>query len=123
MRHIVHKSPNKHHALTHIIKNCIFISLIFVLNIPIAACNNNEDSLTKIHGLVTDVQAKNITEIETFSIRDDLGANWIFTTNGPLEITPSHLKQHMMEGDPVEVIFKKESVVPIAIHILDYRGS
>lgn len=121
MRPLVHKSLNKHRTLTHIIKNGAFISLIFALSIPIAACSNNENSLIKIHGLVTDVQARNLTEIEIFSVRDALGKNWIFTTDGPLETTPSHLRQHMMEGDPVEVIFRNGSVVPIAINILDYR--
>jgi len=95
----------------------VFVAVALLL----AACGGEEDSLETVHGKVTDVQTRSLTEIESFSLRDEDGETWLFAIEGPLEITPSHLRQHMLDGDAVSVQFERRGASLIAVSVSDYR--
>jgi hypothetical protein len=85
-----------------------------------AACVGGEVARGTVHGKVTDVQTRTFTEIESFSLRDAAGETWLFATEGPLELTPSHLRQHMLSGEEVRVQFERRAGGLIAVSISDY---
>ena len=106
-------------AITRIAKS-VLLAVILTGAILLTACGSSDDALGTVHGSVTDVQERSITEIESFSVRDDTGETWIFTTEGPLEPFPAHLRQHMLIGQQVRVIFENQDANLIAVSILDY---
>ena len=88
----------------------------------LAACGGGEDVGT-VHGNITDIQTKSITEIESFSVLDEAGETWIFVTEGPLDLlglTTSHLRQHMLDVQAVRVVFEREALGLVAVGIYDY---
>ena len=106
-------------AITRIARS-VLLAVILTGAILLTACGSSDDALGTVHGSVTDVQERSITEIESFSVRDDTGETWIFTTEGPLEPFPDHLRQHMLIGQQVRVIFENQDASLIAVSILDY---
>ena len=86
----------------------------------LAACGGGEDARETVHGKLTDVQTRSFTEMESFSLRDEAGETWLFATEGPLELTPSHLRQHMLSGEEVRVEFERRAAGLVAVSICDY---
>ena len=60
-----------------------------------------------LRGRIVDVDARSLVEIESLTIRDESGAAYTLEARGmPLgEFTPSHLREHMVSGAPVEVSY------------------
>jgi hypothetical protein len=86
----------------------------------LAACGGNEDDPGTVHGKLTDVQNRTFTEIESFSLTDEAGETWLFVTEGQLEMTPSHLSQHMLSGEAVSVQYERRAEGLVAVGIADY---
>ena len=86
----------------------------------LAACGGGDDAPETVHGKLTDVQTRSFTEIESFSLLDDAGETWFFVTEGRLELTPSHLRQHMLSGEEVTVEFERRDGSLVAVGISDY---
>ena len=86
----------------------------------LAFCNTREDSPETVHGRITDVQIRSVTEVDSFSLADAAGGTWSFTAEGPLEFTPSHLRGHMLTGEDVSVRFRRAGDVLIAVSVEDY---
>jgi hypothetical protein len=61
-----------------------------------------------VDGIVTQVQATGLTEVQGFTLRI-AGGKTIQLTLGPLEnatqFSPGHLKEHQASGSPVRVFF------------------
>lgn len=73
----------------------------------------------EVRGLILDVVARNIIEIELLTIRDDAGQEYTFTTNGFVEVTPSHLKEHQLFGQKVLVKYVEQGGRLVALEVLD----
>ena len=86
----------------------------------LVACSGGKDAGGTVHGKLTDVQSRTFAEIESFSLRDETGQMWLFSTDGPLEITPSHLRPHMVTGEEVSVQYEHRAGALIAVGISDY---
>lgn len=55
-------------------------------------------------GLVTEVQARSLTQVETLTIQEQpTGRLLTFQAEENIGFTPSHLRQHMLQGAPVTV--------------------
>ena len=65
--------------------------------------------LKQVQGLVVEVVARNIDEVETLGVRDADGRVWTFTTQGYAGFTPGHLREHQLFGDRVVVYFREEA--------------
>ena len=85
-----------------------------------AFCDTGEDPPETVHGRITDVQIRSVTEVDSFSMADAAGETWSFTAEGPLEFTPSHLREHMLTGEDVSVRFRRAGDVLIAVSVEDY---
>jgi hypothetical protein len=65
------------------------------------------------------VTPRSLTEVETLRIRDAGGKIWTFTTQGPLEFTPSHLLSHQLQGQSVLVTYVAKGDALVAVKIED----
>ena len=65
------------------------------------------------------VVARNITEIESVSIRDQDGRRWTFTTEGYTGVTPAHLREHQLFGQQVVVSYVEREDRLVAVKIGD----
>jgi hypothetical protein len=65
------------------------------------------------------VESRNIAEIEHFTIRVANGREYTFTTEGFVEFTPSHLKEHQLFGQQVLVTYVKQDERLVAVKIGD----
>ncbi len=73
----------------------------------------------EVEGLVVEVAGRNIVELETLGIRDENGTLWTFTAEGPLEFSPSHLREHQLFGETVTVSYVRRKDVLVAVEISD----
>ena len=72
-------------------------------------------------GLVTDVAARTLLEFETIEVTDANGRAMVFHANGGAfdEFTPSHIREHMLLGEPVEVGYRAEGGRLIIVSLRD----
>ena len=88
----------------------------FALNI--ISCSSPMES---VKGLVVEVVAKSPVEVETLTLVDQDNTNLKFYTNGTIfpEFTPSHLRDHMLLGDPITVWYKRRDGILLLKEITD----
>jgi hypothetical protein len=75
-----------------------------------------------VSGVVVDVQAESLLELSSLKVRDEAGVTWEFVRRGPGgvgELTPSHLRQHGVLGEPVTVTFRREGRLLVIDRITD----
>ncbi len=65
-----------------------------------------EESLQSVRGAVTEVEAGTIIDLTSLTVVDGEGRTWSFRAKGFVEMTPSHLRQHALLGDPVTVYYR-----------------
>ncbi len=60
-------------------------------------------------GLITSVEARTLLDIESIEVTDDTGASLEFHARGRrfAEFTPSHVREHMLQGLGVIVTYRK----------------
>ena len=73
----------------------------------------------QVRGHILEVVARNITEIESVSIRDQDGRRWTFTTEGYTGVTPAHLREHQLFGQQVVVSYVEREDRLVAVKIGD----
>ena len=74
-----------------------------------------------VRGLVLDLGAKSLLELESLTIEDESGTRWTFAARGKrlAEFTPSHVREHMVQGLQVTVIFHRQDGELIIDNITD----
>lgn len=97
------------------------LALLLLLS---TACVGSEavDDVTgaaHVRGQILEVVTRNIAEIELFTIRDNTKQEYTFITEGTLEFTPSHLKEHQLLGQSVLVKYVEEGGRLVAVEIGD----
>ena len=96
----------------------------------LSACGNGDDTATAVtaspgedsgtvKGLVVEVAGRNLVELETQRIRAEDGTVWTFTAQGPLEFSPSHLREHQIFGETVTVSYVRRGELLVAVEIGD----
>lgn len=73
----------------------------------------------RIRGMVLEVVARNITEVETLRLLGEDGQEYRFTSERFVGFTPSHLREHQLFGQPVIVSFFQKSGQLVAVDITD----
>ena len=69
---------------------------------------------------MVDVVVRNFTEVESLRIRDDTGKIWDFAgAEGFIGFTPSHVKEHQIQGLSVLVSYVREGDTLVAVHLAD----
>jgi hypothetical protein len=81
---------------------------------------DTQDQTLRVRGVVTEVQARSLLELELLRVTDQRNTVWDFRP-GPEDVTgfghdytPSHLRQHMVQGVPIIVTYtEKDGVLTI----------
>ena len=84
-----------------------------------AATSGPGEASGEVEGLVVEVTGRNIVELETLGIRAEDGTVWTFTAEGPLEFSPSHLREHQLFGETVTVSYVRRGELLVAVKISD----
>ena len=84
------------------------------------ACETPGSAEASVEGYVIDVSAKSLLEIDVLTIEDGEGKEWSFSGRGYRGITPSHLRQHMVQVFRVAVTYREEGKELIIEEIRDY---
>ena len=110
--------------------NCLYSSaFLFSFLLLFTGCEEGvaERDLFVVHGLIAEVSARSLTETNWFSLETDGGAIFKVMVETDLgKFTPSHLRSHMITGQPVEVIFSEKETTNnliIAVSVRDYHGN
>jgi hypothetical protein len=81
---------------------------------------DTQDLRLQVRGVVTEVQARSLLELESLRVVDEQNTVWDFRPgpNGVMaaghDYTPSHLRQHMVQGEPIIVTYtEKDGVLTI----------
>lgn len=81
---------------------------------------DTEDAPLPVRGVVTEVEARSLLEMELLRVTDQQNTVWEFrpgprgVTGTGHDYTPSHLRQHMVQGVPIIVTYtKKDGVLTI----------
>ena len=91
----------------------------------IIACGGNSPDLgdpvgAQVRGIVLEVLGRNIVELETLRIRDETGREWTFgAAQGFIGLSPSHLREHQLAGEPVVVTYVTRDGQLQAVDITD----
>ena len=94
----------------------LIASRLGVTFILLAACGDGQQS---VRGLITEVQPRSLTEVATFTVQDDVGRTWTFETEGPIDFTPSHLREHMLTGQWITVYYREQDNRLLAERVTD----
>ncbi len=74
----------------------------------------------QVRGHVVDVVVRNFIEVESLRIRDEAGTIWSFRgADGFIGFTPSHVKEHQLQGLSVLVSYVREGETLVAVHLAD----
>lgn len=77
----------------------------------------------QVRGVVTDVQARSLLELESLRVVDEQNTVWDFqpgpegVTGSGHDYTPSHLRQHMVQGAPIIVTYREKDGVLTIVSI------
>ena len=99
--------------------------LIFSISLYFIACSNNVDATEeeyKAVGRIVDVESYSLKKADKITIH--LGDNLIedyFIKTYLEEFTPSHIREHMLTGEPVKVFYYVLGDKNIVNHIEDYE--
>ena len=93
--------------------NIVWTGFFFLAIVVVMACGQPGSGLTgegsrEVEGMVVEVVARNLEELETLRIRDSGGTIWTFTTEGYVGITPAHLREHQLFGDAVTITYQEK---------------
>ncbi|MDE2822432.1 MAG: hypothetical protein OXK79_02875 [Chloroflexota bacterium] len=100
----------------------------FAVIVTAASCGGDGKGETgeaalQVRGLVTDVQARSLLELESLQIVDGQNVVWEFrsgtrgVTGTGHDYTPSHLRQHMVQGVPIIVTYTERDGVLTIVSI------
>lgn len=82
-----------------------------------------EEAALQVRGVVTDVQARSLLELESLQVVDEQNTVWEFrpgpqvVTGTGHDYTPSHLRQHMVQGVPIIVTYTERDGVLTIVSI------
>ena len=82
---------------------------MMLLALSLAGACSDDESVSEISGVVVEVRATGLTEIDSFTIRaEDRTYEFLVTAETELAFPPAHLNEHRVSGEPVQVTFERE---------------
>ncbi len=73
-----------------------------------------------VRGVLVRVEARSLTELEFLDVRDDTGFVWRFRPGLSYRgFSPSHLREHMVQGLPVTVVYRWKDDAPLMEDVTD----
>jgi hypothetical protein len=100
------------------------------LALPVAAlgliaCGGDSTSqaveVETVRGLILEVNAKSLLELESLRLEDEGGTIWLFEGGGRTfpDFTPSHIREHMVTGQRISVTFDRDGDVLTVVDVAD----
>ena len=97
------------------------------LALTLAACDSGKDGdaggpeTMSVHGQIQEVEARSLLEIGSLTVRDGNGRDWVIDGGGTATsgFSPSHVREHMVLGQPVTVFFHRDGDVLVLDDITD----
>jgi hypothetical protein len=85
------------------------------------AADTSDDQAEVVSGLITDVRARSLSEIESMTLAGEDGETWVFGAQNTMDagFTPSHLNEHMVLGMPVKMWFHRQGGALVIDRIAD----
>ena len=101
--------------------------LLIALTAGALACGGNSardsaiEAAETVQGFLQEVKSVSLLELESLTLVDERGTRWTFEASGrQVEgFTPSHLREHMVLGQPVIVTFHRENGALVINDITD----
>ncbi|MSQ42594.1 MAG: hypothetical protein EXR45_00060 [Chloroflexi bacterium] len=90
--------------------------------VAISAVVIRNDQPIVVRGTVTRVDARDIGHASVIAVRSAEGNEWQFAVDDAVDMTPGHLREHMMFGEPVTVTARPATAgkeLPVAVRITD----
>lgn len=94
-------------------------ALIIVLCVILLGCEHRLNTTSEITGVVIKVNVESFETLNSISVKDNSGKTWKFHANNFQGFTPSHLREHAIQGLPVTVKFHAEKDKLIIDEITD----
>ena len=100
------------------------IALASVVLFTVAACGGESRRPgveSEVRGMVQAVEPRSLVDIESLTVVDDEGVVWVFQggPRTPTGFTPSHLREHMLLGEPVSVFYHADGETLVIDDITD----
>ena len=86
---------------------------------PASSASETGSGEMRIRGMVLEVIARNLTEVETLRLLGEDDQEYRFTSEGFVGFSPSHLREHQLFGQPVIVSYVKKGGQLVAVAITD----
>ncbi len=81
-------------------------SVMLVATVVLAGCGGDTET---VRGRLVDVQSSGPLNLDSIEVIDDEGRHWTLDGSGIFgHLTPSHLRQHMVLGEQIEVTFHRD---------------
>ena len=87
------------------------------LVLSLVACGGEE--LQTVRGAIVDVQQSSPFELGSLDLMDESGAVLRFEARGYQGFTPSHLIEHMVQGLPISVTYRRGNGALVIVEIAD----
>lgn len=95
----------------------LYVALAMLV-LALAACGGEETE--SVRGAIVDVQESAPFILGSIDVQDEGGTLWHFEARGELEgFTPSHLREHMVQGLPVSVTYDEDGGTFVVVSITD----
>ena len=73
-----------------------------------------------VRGAVADVKSASLTRLSSIDVKDENGTGWHFEAGDDYKgLSPSHLREHMLQGLPVTVVYHEENAALIIDDVTD----
>ena len=76
--------------------------------------------IPSVSGVVLKVTAKSLTQIDMLTVQDETGVTWEFLGGTYRGISPSHMREHMVQGLRVTVWYREENSLLVVDEVGDY---
>jgi hypothetical protein len=73
----------------------------------------------RVHGVITEVVARDIGHTETIAVRGDDGRTYRFRVAEDELKTPGHLREHMTYGLPITVYYRQVGDELVTVRLVD----
>ncbi len=85
----------------------------------LASCGCSDTETAR--GLIQEVQSESLLELKSLTLRTRSGETLEFAANGKTfaGFSPSHLREHMVLGDPVTITFHREGETLVIDDVTD----
>ncbi len=95
------------------------ISMVLIVACGADGPSGLAEGQKQIRGMMTEMEARSITEVELLRLEGDDGREYTFTTEGFVGFTPSHLREHQLFGQSLLITYVEKDGRLIAVQIDD----